>query len=240
MAEEVRINKYLSSMGVCSRREADRLIENGEIHIDGRPAVMGDKVRVDGDRATNEIAVKGKILNKAKPERTVIAYNKPCGIECTADKKNKQNILDAIGYRERLIYMGRLDKNSHGLILLTTDGELVNKVMKSVVEKEKEYIVKVNKDITDKFIYDMGNGVDILDTKTKKCIVWKVNNNTFGIVLTQGLNRQIRRMCEALGYGVKDLKRIRIENIKLDGIKEGEYRTLSNEEIKVLENGRKK
>ena len=225
--EEIRVNKYLSELGVCSRREADRLIESSKVKINGNTVIMGEKVNPGEIKS---LVVDGKEIKQEKPESIIIAYNKPVGVECTADKSNKDNIIDAIGFDKRLIYMGRLDKNSHGLMLLTTDGELVNKLMRAANFKEKEYIVKVNKKIDDDFIEKMSKGVPILDTVTRECKVWKISNTSFGIILTQGLNRQIRRMCEYFGVKVFDLKRVRVENITLEGLKEGEYRVLSKKE----------
>jgi len=224
----MRLNKYLSDMGVCSRREADRLIESGKVTVDGRTAIMGE--RVTGDM---NIVVDGKPVKK-RNDKILLAYNKPVGIECTTDKNNPDNIVDYIGYPTRIYPIGRLDKNSEGLILLTNEGSLVNKILKGSNYKEKEYIVTVNKKITDEFIQRMASGVNILDTVTRPCVVKKVNEHTFNIILTQGLNRQIRRMCEELGYKVQKLKRIRIMNINLGELKKGKYRHVTEGELKEL------
>lgn len=226
--EEMRINKYLSEAGVCSRREADRLVEAGKILVDGEKAVMGTKVRRGQQVIYNgkEISLKEKFI--------LIAFNKPRGIVCTTDKKESDNIVDFINFGKRIYPVGRLDKESEGLILLTNDGSIVNKILKARNNHEKEYIVKVNKNITDKFVKGMGEGVPILDTVTRPCTIEVLDSNTFKIILTQGLNRQIRRMCEYFGYKVVSLKRIRIMNIKLGRLKTGTYRNVTSEEIKRL------
>lgn len=225
---EVRINKYLSEAGVCSRREADRLLEEGRITIDGVPAVMGSKVTLG-----QVVMLDGKKVSKEE-ETIVIAFNKPVGVVCTSAKEDKNNIIDYIGYEKRIYPVGRLDKESQGLILLTNDGEMMNRILKTANNHEKEYVVTVNKPINREFIEGMEKGVPILDTVTRKCKVYKVNDTTFRIILMQGLNRQIRRMCEYFGYKVKRLERIRIMNIHLKGIEQGKYRSLTTEELSQL------
>lgn len=225
---ETRINKYLSESGVCSRRAADKLIEEGRVTVDGNIAIAGTKVS-DGQ----VVSVDGKQVSKEE-EKVLIAFNKPVGIVCTAQEKEKNNIIDYIGYSKRIFPIGRLDKDSQGLLLLTNDGELMNAILKAANGHEKEYIVTVNKSITNDFIKGMGNGVPILDRITNKCHVEKVNDKTFKIILTQGLNRQIRRMCEYFGYKVIKLERIRIMNIRLDNLKIGQYREITKEELNDL------
>ncbi len=227
-SSQIRLNKFMSDAGFCSRREADRLIEAGEVLVDGKAAVMGQKIFV-----SQKIECRGKVI-KRDEELILLALNKPVGIECTTDETNPDNIVDFVGYPKRIYPVGRLDKNSEGLILLTNDGAIVNKILKAVNYHEKEYVVKVNKPITDDFIKKMSSGVKILDTVTRKCKVTKVNKDTFNIVLTQGLNRQIRRMCEALGYKVLKLKRIRIINILLDNIPLGKYKEIEKSELEEL------
>lgn len=224
----MRLNKFLSDAGVCSRREADRLIENGLINLDNEIAKMGSKVYKDS------VVIYNNMVVKSNDELILLALNKPVGIECTSDRNNVDNIIDFIDYPTRVFTVGRLDKNSSGLILLTNDGDLANKISKSSNCHEKEYIVKVNKKISDEFLDKMSSGVNILDTVTKPCKVTKINDNTFNIILTQGLNRQIRRMCLELGYKVNQLKRVRIMNIKLGKLLVGTYRKVSGEEIDVL------
>ncbi len=228
ITEEIRINKYLSDAGVCSRREADRLVEQGKIIVNGEPAVMGQKVRI-----TDEIIVNGKAVEREE-ERILIALNKPVGIECTTDASNPDNIIDFIGYPKRIYPIGRLDKNSQGLILLTNDGSLVNRILKASNYHEKEYVVTVDKPITPEFVKKMTQGVVILNQKTRPCKVTQVSKHTFQIVLTQGLNRQIRRMCETLGYRVQKLKRIRIMNIELGNLPKGSYRDVTDQEYEAL------
>ncbi len=230
----MRLNKFLSDSGICSRRQADVLIAEGKIFINGRKAEMGQRV-FDSDQVTYN--GKKVTLNE---ELILIAFNKPRGIECTTDENTKNNVIDYINYGKKIFYVGRLDKDSHGLLLLTNDGNLANMIAKSVNNHEKEYIVRVNKKINEDFLEKMRNGVPILDTITKKCKVTAVDNQTFKIILTQGLNRQIRRMCEALGYKVVDLKRLRVMNIKLGNLKEGAYRNVSKEEYDKLINDCKK
>lgn len=225
----VRINKFLSEAGLCSRREADRLIEGGQILIDGRIAVMGDKVLEH-----NKVIYKGKTISKEQ-ELILLAFNKPRGVVCTtSNKQNKINIVDYINYDKRIYPVGRLDKDSEGLILMTNDGDLVNKILKGSNYHEKEYIVKVNRPITDDFIKRMSSGIPILDTVTRECYIEKLSKYEFKIILTQGLNRQIRRMCEYLGYRVVQLKRIRIMNILLADLKLGTYRKVSDKEYEEL------
>lgn len=226
--EGIRINKFLSEAGVCSRREADRALEAGQIRIGERTAVLGDKVQ-PGDA----VYYKGRRVRKEE-ERILIAFHKPKGIVCTTSKKEGTNIVDYIGYPKRIYPVGRLDKDSTGLILLTNDGDIVNKMMRAGNHHEKEYVVTVNRDITQDFIMHLSKGVPILDTVTRPCRVWQSGEREFHIVLTQGLNRQIRRMCEALGYRVKTLKRLRIMNIYLGNLKEGAYRDVTEEEWKEL------
>ena len=223
MSELVRLNKYLSSIGVCSRRAADAAIEANRVTVNGQIATMG--LKVDG---TEEIIIDGKKIDKTKDDFVLIAFNKPKGVVCTAAKNDKNNIVDYIDYPCRIYPVGRLDKDSHGLILLTNEGDLVNKIMRASNYHEKEYIVKVNKEITSDFIKKMSEGVYLeeLDTVTRKYV--------FSMILTQGLNMQIRRMCSALDYTVFDLKRIRIMNINIEGIKEGTYRDVSSKELDVL------
>ncbi len=227
---ETRINKYLSEVGFCSRREADRLLEQGRITINGKKPELGTKVS-DSD----EICVDGKNIKKTEENHVYIAFNKPVGIVCTTDtKREKNNIVDYINHPKRIFPIGRLDKPSEGLILLTSDGDIVNKILRARNNHEKEYLVRVDKPITPKFLEKMRNGVPILDTVTKKCEVEQIDTLQFRIVLTQGLNRQIRRMCEYLGYEVKKLKRIRIMNIKLD-LPIGKWRDLTDSEMKELD-----
>lgn len=226
---ETRINKYLSEVGFCSRREADKLLEQGRITINGKKPELGTKVS-DAD----EICVDGKNIKKTEEKHVYISFNKPIGIVCTTDtKREKNNIVDYINHPKRIFPIGRLDKPSEGLILLTSDGDIVNKILRARNNHEKEYIVRVDKPITPKFLEKMRNGVPILDTVTKKCEVEQIDTLQFRIVLTQGLNRQIRRMCEYLGYEVKKLKRIRIMNIKLD-LPIGKWRDLTDGEMKEL------
>ena len=224
-----RMNKYLSEAGYCSRRAADKLIDEGRVTINGVVPEMGTKV-LEGD----EVKVDGKtILNEAK-KRTYIAFNKPVGIVCTTDTGvEKDNIIDYIKYPSRIFPIGRLDKDSEGLILLTDDGDIVNKILRASNNHEKEYIVSVDKPISQTFIQRMSRGIPILETVTKKCEVQKLSTYEFKIILTQGLNRQIRRMCEYLNYEVQSLKRTRIMNIHLK-CDVGTYRDLTDEELKTL------
>ncbi len=226
--EEIRINKYLSEAGVCSRREADRYIEEGKVKIDGVVAKMGSKVTRESVVTFCDKPV------KIEEKLVLIAFNKPEGIVCTTDHKEPDNIVDYIQYPMRIYPIGRLDKDSEGLILLTNDGNIVNKILRAENNHEKEYIVTVNKEITLDFIKKMSTGVPILDTVTKPCKVTQMDKNTFRIILTQGLNRQIRRMCESLGYRVTNLVRIRIMNIQLGRLKTGDYRNVTEKEIEGL------
>ena len=225
----IRINKYLSEAGICSRREADRLLENGKITIGDRVATLGDRVT-----AGDQVYVDGKPVEHAQ-KRVLIAFNKPRGIVCTTAKNEGKNIVDFINYPTRIYPIGRLDKDSNGLILLTNDGEIVNKMMRAGNRHEKEYVVTVAQPITDAFVKKMSNGVRILDTVTRPCKVTPIGKYEFRIVLTQGLNRQIRRMCEACGYQVRTLKRVRIMNIELGNLKEGTWRDVTDSEWKQLQ-----
>ncbi len=231
MSESVRINKYLSEAGVCSRREADRQIERGAITINGKTAVMGDKV------SPGDVVMYGKKKVSIEEEAVLLAVNKPAGIVCTSEKREKDNIVDYVNYPKRIYPIGRLDKNSHGLILMTNQGEIANQIMRSRNLHEKEYIVKVNRDVTEEFLSNLSKGVYLkeLETETRPCQVEKVGKRTFRIILTQGLNRQIRRMCEAFQYRVVDLKRVRILNIRLGDLKEGTYRKITGQEWKELQ-----
>ena len=226
--EEIRLNKYLSDAGVCSRREADRLIEKGLVKVDGVTASMGMKIL-----PKQKVSVKGKPVVREE-KMVLIAVNKPVGIECTSDRSNRDNIIDYIGYPTRIYNIGRLDKNSHGLILMTNDGSIVNGISKSSNSHEKVYVVKGNKPVNNEFVRKMSSGIKILNRVTKPCKVWITDKNEFHIILTEGINRQIRRMCEALGYRVLDLKRIRIMNINLGRLKEGTYRNVTPEELREL------
>lgn len=231
VSESVRINKYLSEAGVCSRREADRQIERGAITINGKTAVMGDKV------SPGDVVMYGKKKVSIEEEAVLLAVNKPAGIVCTSEKREKDNIVDYVNYPKRIYPIGRLDKNSHGLILMTNQGEIANQIMRSRNLHEKEYIVKVNRDVTEEFLSNLSKGVYLkeLETETRPCQVEKVGKRTFRIILTQGLNRQIRRMCEAFQYRVVDLKRVRILNIRLGDLKEGTYRKITSQEWKELQ-----
>lgn len=225
-----RINKYLSEAGYCSRRKGDQLIENKRVKINGAIPDKGTKV-LPGDKVT----VDNKVINKKSEGYVYIAFNKPKGIVCTTDtKREKNNIVDYINYTKRIFPIGRLDKPSEGLIFLTSDGDIVNKILRASNHHEKEYIVTVDRPLTNDFIKKMGNGIPILGTITKTCFVEKISAKKFKIVLTQGLNRQIRRMCEYLGYKVQQLKRVRIMNIKLD-LKIGEWRYFTKKEFKEIQ-----
>jgi len=226
--DKKRINKYLSEVGFCSRRKADDFISDGRVYINGKPALLGSKVNIE-----DEISVDGEVIQYKDKKKVYIAFNKPVGVECTGNHKVKDNIIDFINHKERLFTIGRIDKQSEGLILLTNDGDIVNNVLRAENRKEKEYIVTVNKKITTEFIDKMRKGVRIMGKMTRKCFVKKIHENRFKIILTQGMNRQIRRMCEVLGYRVTKLKRVRIMDIHLD-TKVGEFRNLSNEEIEQL------
>ncbi|MFI3212033.1 MAG: pseudouridine synthase [Eubacteriales bacterium] len=227
----IRLNKYLAECGVCSRREADRLIDTGKVKVNGVVASMGTKVVT-----TDQVMVHGKIV-KSQNTKVVLAYYKPIGVTCTEkDKYAKKTVIEDVKFPVRVTYAGRLDKDSEGLLLMTNDGDLIHSLMRAANHHEKEYIVKVNKEIDDSFLEKMSKGIYIEELKqtTRECSVDKIGKFTFSIILTQGLNRQIRRMCQSCGYEVKSLKRIRIANILLGKLKIGEYRVLTDEEIKEL------
>lgn len=223
-----RLNKFIGETGYCSRREADKIIEEGRVTINGVVPELGTKVAPD-----DEVRIDGKLIQEKREKPVYLAFNKPVGIECTTNLEVRNNIVDYINYPTRIFPIGRLDKASEGLIFMTNDGDIVNKILRARNNHEKEYTVTVNKLITDRFIQKMSNGVPILETVTRKCKVEKISSTTFKIILTQGLNRQIRRMCEYLGYEVTALKRIRIINISLD-VPVGRYRDLTDAEIKEL------
>jgi len=230
MNQPIRINKFLSQAGYCSRREADALIKQGRVTINKLVPEMGQKVNPD-----DQVYVDNKLVELKSKEKIYLAFNKPKGVVCTTNSKvEKNNIVDYINYPERIYPVGRLDKMSEGLILMTNDGEIVNQILRARHHHEKEYIVKVVKPITNQFIDKLRHGVPILDTVTRECKVEKIDTYTFKIILTQGLNRQIRRMCEALDYRVTKLKRTRIKHIKLD-VEVGQYRHLTSTEIKGLQ-----
>ncbi|MHA7059967.1 23S rRNA pseudouridine(2604) synthase RluF [Aquimarina sp. M1] len=223
-----RLNKFLSEVGYCSRREADKLIDQGRVTLNSKVPEMGTKV-APGD----EVRVDGEVISKPKEKHVYLAFHKPVGVVCTTAQNEKDNIIDFINYPKRIFPIGRLDKPSEGLILLTSDGDIVNKILRARNNHEKEYIVTVNKLISSQFIKRMSNGIPILDTVTRKCQVEQINKYDFRIVLTQGLNRQIRRMCEFLGYEVIRLKRIRIMNVDLD-TPVGEWRYLTEKELQII------
>ncbi len=224
-----RINKYLSEVGYCSRRAADKLIEENRVTINGKVPEVGTKVE-----PTDEVRVNGKLISEPSSKPVYIAFNKPRGIVCTTDtKREKNNIIDYINYPTRIFPIGRLDKPSEGLIFLTNDGDMVNKILRARNNHEKEYIVTVDKPVTDEFIRKMSNGIPILDTVTRNCKVTKRSEYVFEIILTQGLNRQIRRMCEYLDYNVTRLKRVRIMNIKLN-LAVGQWRDFTPSELSEL------
>lgn len=224
----ISLNKYISSTGICSRREADKWIDAGRVKINDKTAQKGNRVFEN-----DVVKVDGKPL-KSKPQSVYIALNKPPGITSTTDLKDKDNIIDFVNHPKRIFPIGRLDKASSGLILLTNDGDIVNKILRTENNHQKEYIVSVNKPITDDFVYRMRKGVPILGTMTKECYVKRLNDKKFKIILTQGLNRQIRRMCEYFDYKVVTLKRVRIMNIKLADLKVGKWRDLTKEELQIL------
>ena len=231
MSETVRINKYIANAGVCSRRDADKLIDTGKVTVNGKMAVQGMTVT-----SQDTVCVNGKVI-KAKGDKVVLAFYKPIGITCTErDKFAEKTILEYVKYPVRVTYAGRLDKDSEGLILLTNDGNLIQALMKGSHHHEKEYVVKVDKEITKDFLEKMTAGVYLpeLDRTTRPCVVEQVGKLTFKIILTQGLNRQIRRMTKELGYNVTSLKRIRIERITIDGLKIGQYRELTEKEKENL------
>ena len=226
--EPVRLNKYLSEAGVCSRREADRLIESGRVTVDGRPAQTGMRITPG-----QVVRIGRKVISK-QDEMVVLAVNKPRGIVCTEERRERNSIVRFLDYPVRVTYVGRLDKDSRGLLLMTNNGDIINRMMRAANCHEKEYKVTVDKEITEEFLNQMAGGVPILDTVTRPCRVEKLGKYTFSIILTQGLNRQIRRMCEALGYEVKDLVRVRVMNIRLGSLNEGRYRKLTDEELNEL------
>ncbi len=225
MSELKRLNKYISETGYCSRREADKLIEDGRVRVNGSAPEMGQKVA-----PSDEVLIDGKAL-KNKPKRVYIAYNKPVGVTCTTERKIKSNIVSAINYPERIFPIGRLDRPSEGLIFLTNEGDIVNKILRAGNNHEKEYVVRVDRPLNAQFVKRMAGGLPILGTVTKKCRVTQTAVDSFNIVLTQGLNRQIRRMCEYLGYEVVSLKRVRIMNVNLNGLRPGAWRHLSESEM---------
>ncbi|MGB3775437.1 MAG: 23S rRNA pseudouridine(2604) synthase RluF [Leeuwenhoekiella sp.] len=228
--QDTRLNKYLSEIGFCSRRKADKLIEQGRITVDGKIPEMGVKVN-----SGQEIKVNGKLVVDKKEKPVYLAFNKPVGIVCTTDTRvEKDNIIDYISYPTRIFPIGRLDKASEGLIFLTNDGDIVNKILRARNQHDKEYLVDVDKPITQRFIDEMSSGIPILDTVTRKCEVTQVSQRRFKIILTQGLNRQIRRMCDYLDYDVVKLKRIRIMNINLD-LPPGQYRDFTQQELSTLQ-----
>ena len=226
--EPVRLNKYLSEAGVCSRREADRLIESGKVTVDGQPARTGMRI------LPGQVVKVGKKIVSKQDDMVVLAVNKPKGIVCTEEKRERNSIVRFLNYPVRVTYVGRLDKDSRGLLLMTNNGDIINRMMRAANRHEKEYKVTVDHEVTPEFLSRMAAGVPILDTVTRPCTVKQVGKYTFSIILTQGLNRQIRRMCQALGYEVKDLVRVRVMNIYLDGLKEGEYRKLTDRELEEL------
>lgn len=230
--DSISLNKFISDTGFCSRREADKLIEAGRVLLNGVPAIKGNRVS-GGD----EVKVDGETIHSADGKKRVyLALNKPPGIICTTDQNIKGNIIDFINYPERIFHIGRLDKPSEGLILLTNDGDIVNKILRAGNAHEKEYLVSVNKPLTNAFLKKMASGVPILDTVTLPCYIEKIATCSFRIILIQGLNRQIRRMCEHLGYEVTRLQRTRIMNIRLDEIPPGKWRKLSELETITLQN----
>ena len=226
----IRLNKFISESGLCSRREADKFIQNGNVFINGKKAVLGDVVKV-GDR----VKVNGNELEPRSGENIIfIALNKPPGITSTTEEGVRDNIIDFVNYNRRIFPIGRLDKDSQGLIFLTNNGDLVNKILRAGNQHEKEYVVTVDKPLTDEVIQGMSNGVPMLGKYTKKCKITKESSNVFRIILVQGLNRQIRRMCEHFNYEVTKLERVRIMNISLKGIPLGEYRDLTDDELEVM------
>lgn len=223
-----RLNKYIADSGYCSRREADRLIGEGKVLIDGRVGVLGDRI-LPGMRVTVDgVSVTGE------SEKVYIALNKPKGIVCTADPREPMNVVDYIGHPQRIFPVGRLDKDSEGLLLLTSDGEIVNRILRAAGGHEKEYEVMIDRPVTTEFLQKMSAGVPILDTVTLPCRIRKTGPRSFNLILVQGLNRQIRRMCEALGCNVVSLKRIRIMNIRLGRLQTGHWRNLTDQELKQL------
>jgi 23S rRNA pseudouridine2604 synthase len=225
----MRLNKYISETGACSRREADAWIAAGRVRVNGVDATLGTQV-AEGDR----VEVDGKPIAARRGDTVYIALNKPVGITCTTERHIPGNIVDYVNHPQRIFPIGRLDKDSEGLILLTNDGDIVNEVLREEHGHEKEYVVTVDRPVSDEFLYGMAHGVDILGTRTKPCKVRRIARNVFGIILTQGLNRQIRRMCAAFDYKVRRLQRVRIVNIRLEGIPPGKWRELSAEELRGL------
>jgi len=228
MSESKSINKYIAETGICSRREADRWIEAGRVQLNGKTAKKGNRVEQN-----DTVLLDGQPI-KSKPKAVYLAYHKPVGITSTTDLKDKTNIVDAVKYKKRIFPIGRLDKDSEGLIFLTNDGDIVNKILRAGNNHEKEYLVTVNQPISNNFMKKMANGVPILGTVTRKCRVRKESKYVFRIILTEGMNRQIRRMCEHFDYKVKKLIRVRIMNIFLDELKVGRWRYLSSEEMEVM------
>lgn len=227
--EGTRVNKYLSQAGFCSRREADKLLEQGRVSINGDPIEIGTKVKTE-----DQVFVDGNLVEFETDEKIYLAVHKPKGVVCTTNSKvEKNNIVDFVNYPTRIYPIGRLDKMSEGLLLMTNDGEIVNNILRARHYHDKEYLVTVDKPITEEFITKMRSGVPILDTITRRCEVEKLGDRSFKIILTQGLNRQIRRMCEALDYRVRTLKRTRIKNIILD-VDKGKHRLLTKEEVEDL------
>lgn len=226
--EFIRLNKYLSEVGFCSRRRADTLIEEGKVLVDGKVAVLGEKIR------QGQVVVVDKEKVKEDHSFVLLVFHKPVGIVCTTDTREKNNIVDYINYPKRIFHIGRLDKDSEGLILMTNNGEIVNKILRAGNHHEKEYIVTVDKPVTEEFLNQMRKGVPILDTVTRPCKAWKEGKFVFRIILTQGLNRQIRRMSEYCGYNVVRLERIRIMNIQLGNLKVGKYRHITRTELEQL------
>ena len=224
----VRLNKYLSEAGVCSRREADKLIAQGIVSVDGAPAACGTKVEPG-----QTVRIGKKVISRQE-EMVMLVVNKPRGIVCTEERRERDSIVRFLNYPTRITYIGRLDKDSEGLLLMTNNGDIINKMMRAGNSHEKEYKVTVDKEITEEFLEKMAAGVPILDTVTRPCKIEKIGKYKFKIILTQGLNRQIRRMCEALGYEVKELIRLRIMNIELGKLKPGEYRRVTDEELNEL------
>ncbi len=229
--EQVRLNKYLAQCGVCSRREADKLIEQGRVQVNGRIAVAGQQVN-----EADEIKVNKRVL-QGRSKTVVLAYYKPVGVTCTEkDRHAEKKLTDVIKYPVRVTYAGRLDRDSEGLLLLTNDGELIDAMMRGANRHEKEYLVKVDKEITPDFLSEMSGGIYLkdLDLTTRECVLEKIGKFTFKIILTQGVNRQIRRMCQACGYQVKSLKRVRVMNIMLGKLNPGEYVEVTGEELRIL------
>ena len=226
--ENKRLNKFLSEAGVCSRRAADKLIEDGKVTVNGLPADLGTKIT-----AKDIVIFQGRKIEMKEP-MVLIAVNKPVGIVCTTEKREKDNVVDFLKYPVRIFPIGRLDKDSQGLLLMTNNGDIVNKILRAGNFHEKEYIVTLDKDVKDSFILGMSRGVPILETVTRPCVVEKIGRRKIRIILTQGLNRQIRRMCEYFDYRVVALKRVRIMNIELGSLKTGHYRDLTKEEMADL------